>query len=1167
MILFDKTALTEKLGRKISNYIDVLLTPESGETDVKTALDKLMNVDIEKLSLKLGNEPAEILIAAAVGFLRLKGGENESAGTVAVDNINEAIGIDPDLDFDTVFRQDFIYELVRAGADQGDPALQAVLCDLYVGDVVSPGLGARFEQDGMTVEQLRNAIEDLLMRSETSDDVRQALGVAGISPKQLLDELDWQPYTENGYALARKYANEGRAARLCGKNDEAAAAFFRSALLGNVESAASYVALTSGLFAKRNRKAELKAYKRFEKTLKKAHREGENGVPDEEISELFDTEKLSGHPGAMRMRSFLLKTSRSQAETLALLENAADNGDRIAQIAAAEHYSAYDSFDFNKMMRFLFEGIVDPGNWYSFGNVRVPFSVISQEINSEVYEKLGELLEKLCYDRDMIDELEELSEQKELKIPALTEEHKLSVFMWFLCDAQSDPRRQVLARLYAAGFGTGEDRERAVSIYKDLCERYAPAAEQALTPDTPDGEIETSEPDDVDLEKTAEESDPVKEQEDAAAEDSAVEEAAPEADALTEEAADADSSAEEDAKITGNDLDEPAALPSEEGKIANDAVEETNAGDSTQAEKADGPDDGDEAYEAGSPAETFRDGPDFMPYESFYAYALYLITAEGEQRDTEQGKKLLKLIPADSRYYRKASRLLALTETRTSELLRLGAMFHKEGNDDAMLKIYDAAEKLGSPVAARVLGRYYSLPENGADNALALRHYSLGASRNDVQSMYFAGSTCQQTADYEEAFKYYSMCADAGENAEDPDDRNAGARAMKDNAELYYSGLLTGEKNVPRYLYWLERAENAGYKLSDASIDKRRAAENYFKPAQWQDVFTQAMVLPDGDGYKEWAVKTCAERRIPAALEEYGVILYKKQLKAMAENADAKPSGAVEKTGAYATLKTPALSSPRAQYYSACALYLGVGCEKDVKAAARILPPDNEFGDPEQLRHEIEGMDALRRAAEAGERHADEAAQLLKKADKEFTAVFDEYGRDNVRFELADILIRAYDVPDTFGEDELKDIWRRGYRYLLGGYRKDAKCTVQIDAYSAGRICEIAGLFEDDEALGWYTIGVNRGDGAARYGAGEIYLRRSRNAGNGKVTDRDALDKAKEMISKAAQLENAKAELAMYTERKLFEIEGDEARLYLKRAAIHGSREAADLCRELEIAF
>ena len=120
MILFDKTALTEKLGRKTANCIDILLTPESEEADVRDALDKLMNTDIEKLSLKFGNEPPEILVAAAVGFLRLKGGDNSSAGTVAVDNINEAISIDPELDNDTVFRNDFIYELIKAKLDDED---------------------------------------------------------------------------------------------------------------------------------------------------------------------------------------------------------------------------------------------------------------------------------------------------------------------------------------------------------------------------------------------------------------------------------------------------------------------------------------------------------------------------------------------------------------------------------------------------------------------------------------------------------------------------------------------------------------------------------------------------------------------------------------------------------------------------------------------------------------------------------------------------------------------------------------------------------------------------------------------------------------------------------------------------------------------------------------
>ncbi|MBO4327658.1 MAG: hypothetical protein J5950_10340, partial [Clostridia bacterium] len=357
------------------------------------------------------------------------------------------------------------------------------------------------------------------------------------------------------------------------------------------------------------------------------------------------------------------------------------------------------------------------------------------------------------------------------------------------------------------------------------------------------------------------------------------------------------------------------------------------------------------------------------------------------------------------------------------------------------------------------------------------------------------------------------------------------------------------EKNVPRYLYWMDRAENAGYKLSDAAIDKRRAAENYFKPAQWQDVFNQAMASQDA-GYKEWAMKVCAERKIPAAQEEYGVILYKKR-----------------DPGAYAQLKTPALSSPRAQYYAACALYFGVGCEKNAALAARMMPPGSEYGDPEKMRHEIEGMAACRKAGELGERHADEAAELLKKAEAEFTAVFDEYGRDNVRFELADILIRAYDVPDKYSADELKALWRRGYRYLAEGYRKDGRCTARIDAYSAGRICEIAGLFDDDEALSWYSIAASRGDAGAQFGAGSILLRKAKSSDGGKIADADAFKKAKELITRAALNENAGAELAMYTERKLFEIDQDQAKLYLKRSAVHGSEKAAGLCRELEIAF
>ena len=45
MILYDKAVLTEKLGRKITECIDVLLTPGSGEREVRGALEKLMRLD------------------------------------------------------------------------------------------------------------------------------------------------------------------------------------------------------------------------------------------------------------------------------------------------------------------------------------------------------------------------------------------------------------------------------------------------------------------------------------------------------------------------------------------------------------------------------------------------------------------------------------------------------------------------------------------------------------------------------------------------------------------------------------------------------------------------------------------------------------------------------------------------------------------------------------------------------------------------------------------------------------------------------------------------------------------------------------------------------------------------------------------------------------------
>lgn len=1169
MVLYDKAALAEKLGRKVANYIEVLLTPESEEEDVRAALEKLMKVDLEKLSMKYGNEPPEILVAAAVGFLRLKGGIADSAGTVAVDNFNEAISLEPELDNDTLFRQDFLYKLVKAGADLGDAALQAVLCDLYVGDVVAPGLGARFESDGMTLEQLRAAINELAEQAGNSDDVKQALDIAGISPDQLLSELDWVPYEDNGFAKARRFAQEGRILRSEGKTNEAAQAFFKSALYGNAESAKAYAALTTDLFKPRNRKTELKANKIFKKTFNKAERAGRSGEPDEKIGSFFERSELLEHPGAILTRAELLKKTRSTGEVLELLERAADKGDYTAELTAADYYSKYDNFNFDKMMRFLFEGLVNPGSWYVFGKTRVPHNLLAQDYNAKAYEKMGELLGGLCYERDMIDELEELSEPGAIKTPELTEEQKKAVFMWFLCDPGSDERREVLARFYATGFGTEKDYWRATGIRRELCAKYEAKAEDNAA--KAELIIETAEPDKENESRSE------------AAESEAAEIAA---NGLPETAGEtAGETAEETAEplpgTAGTAAETAELLPgTEREKIAAPEAEETpdtaeaeqtgiEAGTGAAAENGPEseklPESQAELFNIDS-AEAETDEEEYIPFESFYTYALHLITAEGAERNTERGVKLLKLIPENSPWNRKASKLLALTETKTSELLRLGAVFHKEGNDGAMCKIYEAAEKLGDPVAARVLGRFYSLPENGADNDAALRHFGIGAARGDIQSMYFAGAACQEAGDYSKAYDFYKNCAENAEKAESEDDKAVCTRAMRDNAELYYSGALTGEKNVPKYLYWLDRAENSGFRLSDAAIDKRRAAENYFKPAQWQDIFDESRGDPD-EGYREWAAKACAERKISAAQEEYGVILYKKYIQNNRNDNNGDAGSARNGRNAYAQLKTPSLSSPRAQYYTACALYVGAGCEPDIDAAERMLPPESEFGDPEQLRHEISGMAAYVKAGEIAERRPEEAAELLKKADAEFTAVFEKYGRENVRFELAELLIRAYGVPDEFSAEELNSLWKRGYDYLLGGYQKDARCTSQIDAYSAGRICEIARMYDADNALSWYEIASARDDAAAQYGAGAIYLARAKNEVSGKIVDNDSFAKAKDLILRAATKENADAEFAMYTERLLFDVDTDESRLYLKRAAIHGNDQARDVCRELEIAF
>ena len=1051
MILYDKTALTEKYGRKVASYIETLLTPESGEREIRNALERLMNVDTGKYIKKYGDEPPEICIAASVGFLRLEGGDDSQAGAVAIDNFNEAIRLCPELGNDTLFRNDFIYELIKAGAEQDDKALMALLCDMYVGDVTAPGPKAHFESDGMTLEELEDAIEAVSNAAAGAEEDGEAVAVTGISPDQLKEELWWLPYEENGYALSRRYAVEGKMALEGGDKEAAAESFFKSAMLGSYEAAAEYVSLTSEVYSQsaKDRTLQLKERKLLRKINKKADRARYSGIPAEEIAAMYDTAELSDCPAAIYERSRLLKDVLKE-ESLRLLELAADKGDHDAEQEAAFYYGDPEHFDFEKMMRYLFQGLVNPGS-FAKGPKAVPFGEFIAPENAYTYRSMTGLLGDLCAARDMIDDLEELSEPKETFVPELTPEQKRSVFMWFLCDPGSDERREVLARLYDEGFGTAVDHDKALSIRKELCLKYAP-----------------------------------------------------------------------------------------------EGIFEGAAG-SSSGDRQGPEDDEDEAEEP------------FMPYESFYTYALKLITSEGKARDTETGKKLLALIPEDSAIHQKAAKLLALTETETSELLRLGNMFRKEGNDDAMIRIYEAAEKLGDPVAARVLGRYYMLPENGADNEKAMEHLRIGASRGDVQSMYFAGAALQERGDAPEAAEYYEQCAETGEASEDQDDRAVAARAMKDLSELCISGALTGEKDVPKYLYWLDRAVNAGYKLSDVSVDKRRSAENYFKPAQWQETFASAMEQSDGR-YQEWAVKVCAERKIPAAMEELGVRLYRGEWNTPVKDASGRPVSALS------MLRTPALSSPRAQYYVACALYLGKDCEKDLEQAASILPSEEEFGDPEKLRHEIAGMAAYIRAGELGEHHSDEAEKLLKNAEKDLAAALNDCGNEMILYELSDILMRAYDVPDKYEAAQVNEIWKNGYRYLLRGYGREKRCTSRIDAFSPGRMCEIAGMFEGDEALSWYLIAANR-DPAAQYGAGSIYLDRGRDAESGKVVDRDALDKAKELIARAASLEFAAAELAMYKERKYLEVDQETARLFLKRAAVHGSDEAKELCKEAEIAF
>ncbi len=1052
MILYDKTALTEKFGRKVTGYIETLLTPEAGENEIKNALERLMSVDTGKLVKKFGDEPPEICIAAAVGFLRLEGGNDSDAGAVAADNFNEAVRLSPELGNDSLFRNDFIYDLIKTGAEQGDNALSAILCDLYTGDVTAPGANSHFESDGMTRERLDEAIEALLKAETEDDDQKDAIAVTGVSPAQLKEELEWLPYEENGYACSRRFANEAKTALGGGNREEAAELFFKSALMGSFEAAATYVSLTTGIFDRSDfdRKTQLKTAKICRKATKKAEKLKSAEVPAAEMASVFDREELAEFPAALYRKSIVMKDG-SPEESLRLLEAAADKGDHEAELDAAEYYGSDEHFDFEKMMRFLFEGLANPGSFAAYGPKGLPLGDIAAYENTEAYELMTRILGRLCPNRDLVDELEELTEPKESGLPELTPEQQKSVFMWFLCDPGSDEKREILARMYDMGFGTAKDGEKASSIRKELCEKYA---SEDVTGDGGDG---------------------------------------------------------------------------------------THGADNTYGNGID------------------DDEKVFMPYESFYSYALELITAEGEKRDIEGGRALLTKIPEESPIHQKAAKLLALTETETSELIRLGNMFHKEGNDGAMLKLYEAAEKFGDPVAARLLGRYYSLEENGADDDKALSHFEIGASRGDVQSMYFAGSTCQTLVRPHKALEYFEQCASAGEQSGDKDDRTVAARAMKEAADLYYSGAITGEKDVPHYLYWLDRAERAGYRLSDTVVDRRRAAENYFKPAQWQELYAGSLSLPE-DGYREWIIRTCADKKITAAQEEFGVRLYRGEWKKPVTDQNGKP------VSAYSLLKTPALSSPRAQYYAACSLYLGKGCEKNINLALETLPPEDEFGDPENLRREITGMAAYLKAGELGERHADEAAELLKKAEEDLTVTLRECGNGSVIYELADILIRAYDIPDSYESGELNAIWKKGYSYLIEGYNSEPRCKEQIDAYTPGRICEIAGMFEGDEALAWYNLAADR-DAKAQFGAGSVLLERGRNADNGKVTDADSLDKAREMIRRAADLECAEAELAMYKERKYMDIDGDNARLYLKRAAVHGSEEARTLCREAGITY
>ena len=178
-------------------------------------------------------------------------------------------------------------------------------------------------------------------------------------------------------------------------------------------------------------------------------------------------------------------------------------------------------------------------------------------------------------------------------------------------------------------------------------------------------------------------------------------------------------------------------------------------------------------------------------------------------------------------------------------------------------------------------------------------------------------------------------------------------------------------------------------------------------------------------------------------------------------------------------------------------------------------------------------------------------------------------------FELSDVLIRAYGIPDEYEAEELRKLWRRGYSYLMAGYGKDPRCTSRVNAFSDARKCEIAALYSEDgenntdEALKWYLIAAENSP-AGQFGAGRIYIERSvaRNGGQpAKVTDAEQFGKGLSLVMKAAAADDAGAELYIYNERRLLGVGGDEARLSLKRAAVHGNAEAGELCKELGIDY